>query len=106
MSTAERFLVVKLTLYLQVHVPGRMVADSTFAALQNVLNRAHGLTTGQKFVGAVGTIVSTVLTVSPGICHMQPQKWQDCLRPVHNHFALATTTQAAAAQDLSRLLMS
>lgn len=40
-----------------------MVSDSAVAALQSVLNRAHGLTTGQKFVGAVGTIVSTVLTV-------------------------------------------
>jgi hypothetical protein len=48
---------------LQVHVPGRPVSDSQSVALQSVLDWAHGLTTGQKIVGAVGNVLNTVIAV-------------------------------------------
>lgn len=40
-----------------------MVLDSQLAALQSVLDRAHGLTAGQKLVGAMGTVINTVVMV-------------------------------------------
>ncbi len=48
---------------LQVHVLGRNVADVHVAALQGVLDRAHGLTAGKRIAGAVGTVISTVIAV-------------------------------------------
>lgn len=45
-------------------MPGRLVGESHMHALTAVLDKAHGLTARDKIVGAVGTVVSTVLVVS------------------------------------------
>ncbi|KAL6751509.1 hypothetical protein V8C86DRAFT_2777103 [Haematococcus lacustris] len=57
-----RFAYFEWMALLQVQVPGRAVQDSTVAAMQSLLDRAHGLTTGQRIVGAMGTVVTTIIT--------------------------------------------
>lgn len=54
---------ITLFLWVQVNVPGRAVSEAQVAALHAVLDRAHGLTTGQKIVGFAGSVVNTVLVV-------------------------------------------
>lgn len=50
--------------FVQMRVPGRVVLESHVGALQTVLDRAHGLTAGQKIVTGLGSVLNTVIAVS------------------------------------------